>query len=203
MIGFHLKVNFARPASLSNKSIAKHLQVGTKYLSHAISDYRHLLNLLSEFAIYRKWTRLQSDATRNSYWKKIDWSERRKKFWVLQKDCLFVFVVSMSDYWSLYDQDWKYSVHHFQHKINLAVSQDFPFLSSSREKDCVLQVLGKKPQTYNCAPRPRLGKKAKCNLRDQTQSELAIIHYHVADILTQTQLRGLLQVHFSFRSSGH
>lgn len=47
------KVYFAKPASLSNKSIAKHLQVGTKYLSHAISDYRHLQNLLSEFAIYR------------------------------------------------------------------------------------------------------------------------------------------------------
>lgn len=187
------------PASLSNKSIAKHLQVGTKYLSHAISDYRHLQNLLSEFAIYRnsRW-RLQSDTTRNSYWKKIDWSERRKKFWVLQKDCLFVSVVSMSDYW-LYDQDWKYSVHHFlQHRINLPVTKDFPFLSSSREKDCVLQVLGKKAQSYNCAPRLRLSKKTKCKLRDQTQSELAIICYHVSDILTQ--LRGLLQVHFGFRS---
>ena len=56
-----------------------------------------LANLLSEFALF---VVMEVSQKRILYWKKIDWSEavEEKKFSVLQKDCLFVSNVSMSDY---------------------------------------------------------------------------------------------------------
>ena len=65
---------------------------------------------------------------RNSYWRKIDWSERKKKFWVLQKDCLFCLSclnVRLLIVWlvPVPTEIGNIRVNHFPNKMNLSVTK--------------------------------------------------------------------------------